>query len=271
MKHTSEPRLHLVQSVGWKDAVIALLEPLSPYRPWRSGTTEARDGDLVAYVLDTDPASILTVTARVGASGDPLDATFDRPLYRPTIMELSTLAMLVGVHIAIDDVWQIDGEDAVKLDRALDDCRYISPPASRFGHNTMAAARTLLQYYDRCEGCGQFVDLARSDARDEIFAHTVDPYVRPEPDESTLRSGSVDWPAVICRACRDDMRAEYITRFVDFTFASHPPCPQCGLRRTRAIFYGEPSEPWNIRPWQHAGGCCPSRKQWLCDGCDHEW
>lgn len=270
MKHGDGPRLHLVQSDDWKDAVITLLEPCSPYRPWRCGTTTARQGDLVAYVLDTDPASVLTETARVGASGSPLDAAFERPLYKPTIIELSTLAMLVDLHMTVDEAWQLDGEDAINLDRALDDCRYISP-ASRFGHNSMAAARTMLQYRGSCEGCGTSIDLARPEARDELVVHTVDPYVRPKPFEFPLRAGQMDWPAVICRPCRDRMVVDGFTRFVDFQFASHPLCPQCGLRRTRAIFYGEPSEPWNIRPWQYAAGCCRSRETWICDGCDHMW
>lgn len=271
MKHVGEPHLHLVQSTDWKKAVITLLEPGSPYRPWRCGTTEAQEDDLVAYVLDTDPASVLTVTARVGPSRNPLDAAFDRPLYKPTIVELSTLAALTGVDFSIADAWHFSGDDALRFDRALDDCRYISPPTSRFGHNSMAAARTLLQYCRRCEGCDRSVDLADAGARDELVAHTVDPYVRPAPSEFTLHTGLIDWPAAICGGCRDRMTAEGFTRFVDFKFALHPSCPHCGRRRTREMFYGEPLDPSNIRPWQQAAGCCRAPEEWLCGGCDHRW
>jgi hypothetical protein len=209
------------------------------------------------------------VTARFGTDGGRRAAAFDRPLFKPTIMELSTLAMTVGVHLAIDSAWRISGVAAETLDRALDDCRYISPPTSRFGHNSMAAARTLLQFSGRCEGCARTVDLAGSDACGELFAHTVDPY--GQPVDADLRSGAVDWPAAICRGCRERMHADGFTRFVDFKFAGHPPCPQCGARRTRENFYGEPSEPWNIRPWQNAAGCCRRPQEWLCGVCDHQW
>ena len=87
MTHEINRSLHRVQSTEWKDAVITLLEPSSPYWPGRADISSANEGDLVAYVLDTDPASVLTETARVGADGDPLAATFDRPLHEPTLME----------------------------------------------------------------------------------------------------------------------------------------------------------------------------------------
>lgn len=273
MNATGGPRLHIVYADDWKDAVITLLEPYSPYRPWRCGDAHADQGDLVAYVLNTDPASVLTVTARIETDGSPLDAEFERPLFQPMLAEMSTLAMLAGVHTSIDIDWALNGDGAARFDKALDGCRYISPPASRFGHNSMAAARTLMLFSGTCEGCLRPIDLTGPDARDEIFVHTVEPYGRPErSDWRRWRiSDSVDWSAVICRGCRDRMNTEGFGRFVDFKFAQHPACPECGARRTRATFYGMPSDPSNIRPWAYAAGCCVRSEEWLCDECEHEW
>jgi hypothetical protein len=63
---TTVERLHIVEGSVWKDAVIALLESRSPYRPWRYGFGEAREGDPVAIVLNTDPHSVLTGLGRIG-------------------------------------------------------------------------------------------------------------------------------------------------------------------------------------------------------------
>ena len=49
----------------------SVLEPESPYRPWRHGFGEAHVGDPVAIVLNTDPTSVLTKLAYIGDDGDP--------------------------------------------------------------------------------------------------------------------------------------------------------------------------------------------------------
>ena len=59
MELSTDHRLHVAQSTDWKDAVITLVEPRSPYSPWRYGTVEAHEGDAVAFVLNTDPPSVL--------------------------------------------------------------------------------------------------------------------------------------------------------------------------------------------------------------------
>lgn len=53
-------RLHIVEGTEWKDAEIKLLEPRSPYRPWRHGSGEFHEGDPVAVVRrrDRDALSI---------------------------------------------------------------------------------------------------------------------------------------------------------------------------------------------------------------------
>ena len=60
MTRTDHRTPHIVEGNNWKDAVIALFEPESPYRPWRHGFGKAHAGDPVAVVVYTDPASVLT-------------------------------------------------------------------------------------------------------------------------------------------------------------------------------------------------------------------
>jgi hypothetical protein len=271
MRHAPTHQLHIAQATDWKDAVIALLEPRSPLQPWRFDSTQAQEGDTVAFILNTDPASILTVVAYVAADGNPRSAVFDRPLHQPNLMDLTTLATTVDLEMRIGDGWRFDGEDATKLETALDECRYLSAPDSRFGHATVAAARTLLRFWGRCDGCEQVIDLTGTDARDQVFVHTVDPYARPESASYRSASDAIDWPAVICRTCRDRMHGDGFNRFTDFKFSLHPSCPQCGARRTLQTFYGMPVEHWNIPPWSHTGGCCVSSEEWSCGACYHEW
>jgi hypothetical protein len=61
---TTTERLHIVEGTDWKDAVIALLDDRSPYRPWRYGFGEAHEGDPVAIVLHTDPPSVMTARGK---------------------------------------------------------------------------------------------------------------------------------------------------------------------------------------------------------------
>ncbi|HYO04027.1 MAG TPA: hypothetical protein VET27_20030 [Mycobacterium sp.] len=269
MKQGTSHRMHIAQSTDWTDAVITLLEPRSPYRPWRYGTTQAQAGDTVACVLNTDPPSMLADLARVETTDHPRTADFERPLRQPNLVELSTLARLLDLESWAADGWHFDGDDAVKLELALDERRYGCAPESRFGHNSMAAARTLLRFDGQCDGCGQRIGLTRPDARDQLFVHTTDPYVELQPESARTEAG--DWPAVLCRRCRNRMDDEGYTSFVAFKFAMHPPCPKCGERRTRATFYGMPADHRNIPPWSQAGGCCPSPEKWCCGSCCHDW
>jgi hypothetical protein len=272
MRHATTQRLHIAQANDWKDAVIALLEPRSPYRPWHYRSTEARKGDAVAFVLNTDPASILTEVAHVEADGNLQSAVFDRPLHRPNLMDLTTLATTVDLEMGIASEWHFDGDDATRLELALDECRFLSAAESRFGHSSGAAARTLLRFWGRCDGCEQLIDLTRPDGRDRIFVHTVDPYRRPDDAASRgMRYDAKDWPAVTCRSCRDRMDIDGFATFMEFKFALHPSCSECGAKRTCKIFYGMPAESWNIPPWSHAGGCCLSSEEWSCGVCYHEW
>ena len=64
MTQTGIDRLHIVEGTDWKDALIALLDDRSPYRPWRYGFGEAHEGDPVAIVLNTDPPSVMTALGK---------------------------------------------------------------------------------------------------------------------------------------------------------------------------------------------------------------
>jgi hypothetical protein len=262
MEQVTPHRVQIAQATDWKDAVVTLLEPRSPYRPWRYGAVEAQEGDSVAFVLNTDPPSVLTELARVRADGPPEAATFDHQLFQPNLLKLSILAEVLDVEPDLADSWRFDGHDAVKLDLTLTERCLGGAPDSRFGHNSMAAARQLLRFCGRCDGCEQGIDLSSPDARDRVFVHTVD----LEPEQ--VRSDAVDWPAVLCRECTDRVGD---ATFLDYKFGLYPPCPECGARRTRATFYGMPIDFANIPPWSHAGGCCVSTEEWHCDVCDHEW
>ena len=238
---------------------------MSPYRPWRYGTTEAKEDDTVAFVLNTDPPSVLADLGHVEAGDAPEGAVFDRTLYDPNLVELSTIAKVLGLEPRAAKAWYFDGDDAIRLELSLEECRYCCSPESRFGHNSMAAARTLLRFHGYCDGCDREIDLTGEDARNEIFVHTVDHCMRLAPDPA------VDWPAVMCSRCRERMAAEGHTRFVDFKFEQYPRCPECGERRTANVFYGMPSDHANIPPWRWAGGCCPGPERWGCTACGHSW
>ncbi|WP_101948018.1 hypothetical protein [Mycobacterium sp. 3519A] len=288
MTQTITERLHIVEGSDWKDAIIALLEPESPYRPWRHGFGEAHAGDPVAVLLNTDPVSVLTRLAYVDDDGDPGCAVVDSPS-RAGLVDLTTLAMVLGLQHFLTDVWKLEGDAAIKMELALNECICRDSPRDRFGHSSLAAARTLLKSGGGCDGCNSDIDLTGPGARDNVHIRTVDPHRRPDPtppivtrtDDSqslssiryrpSLRVQATDWPAVLCRECHERMRAGEYRSFLDFRFEQHPACPQCGAGRTRSTFYGMPSAPWNIPPWLNAAGCCVSDESWYCDACHHKW
>ena len=103
-----------------KDAVIALLESRSPYRPWRHGFGEAHEGDPVAIVLNTDPPSVMTTLGRIGTDGRPDRAVVKWPVASPGLLDLATLATVVGFEYDQDprDVWQLHGDAAIRMELA---------------------------------------------------------------------------------------------------------------------------------------------------------
>ena len=68
-------------------------------------------------------------------------------------------------------------------------------------------------------------------------------------------------PAVLCHRCHDRMHAGGYRSFLDFWFDNHAACPEYGGRHSLRTFYGMPSDPGNIPPWLHTGGCCVSDEE----------
>src|SRR4051812_36085017 len=124
MTQTTTERLHIVEGSDWKDAVIALLEPRSPYRPWRYAFGEAHEGDPVAVILDTDPPSLLTVLGRIGGDGNPARAVFELPYQCTSVIDLATFVVAVGLEYDDDprNTWRVDADAAVHMELALERC-----------------------------------------------------------------------------------------------------------------------------------------------------
>ncbi len=299
----SDTAVHVVRGAPWKDAIIALLEPKSPYRPWRAGP-DVTAGNAVVAVLDTDPASIIAEVRIVGADGRPdlaLAGCVHREQEResrPSLLELATLTALMhfGFRCAGTSVIIEDAEGLIETMGAPliadNDALYLN------GHTTLAAARILLRSGGRCTGCDHKLDLADVNARYHVHIHTVDldPTAPPIPvalevpppeDAGKGRDGygpesirlasdywrpirpPLDWPAVLCDSCHDRMRSGGFTSFVDYRFSLHPSCPSCFARwtmRTTAGFLAESIK----EPWIRHTGCCPDQR-WLCGACGHGW
>lgn len=284
MSQTIHHRLHILEAVDWKDGVITLLNPDSPYRPWRYAFGEARPGDYALLVLGTDPVSVLTVLARVGDDGG-LGSVLDTWRYRADVVDLTTLAMLLDLPDAFT-TWRLDDDDAERAILALHESPIHGAPSYRWGHSSLIAARNLLRFRGYCDGCGDPINVGDADARDNVHVHTVDPLPRPEPwspirtpGESSrtrphwasLRESAADWPAILCRFCRHGMRDGGFTSFVDFQFTQNPECPRCGGGRTQSIGYGMPADPESWGPWLHMGGCVLKDEKWHCALCDNKW
>lgn len=284
MTQTIHHRLHILEAADWKDGVITLLEPRSPYRPWRYAFAAARPGDYALIILGTDPVSALTVLPRISDEGFGGAMASVRG-HGVDLVDVSTLARVRDLEANLFTTWRLDDEDAERVILALHESRVLGDPYDRLGHSSLVAARNLLRFSGTCHGCGDEIDLREDDARDRVHVHTVAPPRRPEPDSPIRSSGdgpvrcaspwlrdtATDWPAVICRRCRDTMRDSGRDNFIEFRFAVHPQCPYCGGRRTQRIQYGMPADPWAWGPWLAIGGCCPKDDDWRCTLCDHEW
>lgn len=290
MEQTITERLHILEGSDWKDAVISLLDSRSPYRPWRFGFGEAQMGDPVAIVLNTDPPSVLTELARVGADGRPDIALINWPITAPGLVDLATLTILGGFTQDPRTAWQLRGDAAIQMELALSECAYRHDDSLRYGHSSVAAARILLHSEGECTGCGDDLDLAAADARDAVHIHTVDaparpassPVVRTERRPSYLYGSTVerwptptfpdDVPGVLCRRCVQHMRDEGCTSLLEFRFARHPKCPHCRGNRTRKVVHGVASE--SVRHdlwWDHRGCMKDDQHTWTCGLCGLEW
>src|SRR5690349_4472333 len=142
MTQTATERLHIVEGSPWKDAVIALLESRSPYRPWRYGFGEAHQGDPVAIVLNTEPPSILTGLGRIGADGQPDRAEVEWAYPAPILIDLATLTKVVDFERGQDPRrdWRLHGGAAISMELALRECAYRDDISLRLGHTCVAEA-----------------------------------------------------------------------------------------------------------------------------------
>lgn len=289
MTQTLTERLHIIEGSDWKDAVIALLDSRSPYRPWRYGFGEAQMGDPVAIVLNTDPPSVMTVLGRIGADGRPDRALVNWPMSAPGLVDLATLAVIGDFAEDPRAEWQLRGDAAIQMELALTECAYRLDESMRFGHSSVAAARILLHSEGECRGCGDDIDLTTDDARDAVHIHTVDapsrspsvPVVRTErhasyrygwcPDNWGMPELPADLPGVLCRRCVQHMQDEVVTSLVDFRFTRHPRCPRCRVSRTQKAVYGHLSGPLR-EPWFDYRGCVRTDQHtWTCSACGLQW
>lgn len=278
-------RLHVLEAADWKAGVITILEPDSPYLPWRYAFGEARPGDCAMLVLGTDPVSVLTVLARIGDDGGLDGSALATRHYGADVVDLTTLAMLLDIDDAFTS-WRLDDDVAERVILALHESPVHGRPRNRWGHSSMVAARNLLAFNGYCHVCEDPINLTGEDARDNIYVHTVDPLPRPDPPSpirtadgpgrrrppmALTREAATDWPALLCRFCHHGMRDGGFDSFVAFQFSRHPECPQCGGGRTLRIGYGMPNNPDEWGPWSYMGGCCLKDEKWYCSYCDHRW
>ena len=292
---TTTERLHIVEGSDWKDAVIALLESRSPYRPWRYGFGEARQGDPVAVVLNTDPPSVLTGLGRIGVDGRLDRAVVEWRYPAPVLIDLATLTMVVAFKHDQDPrhAWQLRGDAAIQMELAVTECAYRDDSSMRFGHTSVAAARILLHSRGRCTGCSSGMDLTGEDARDVVHIRTVDPPAREAPEvliqEASGRASYIDgpyppkcwlpqlppdWPGVLCQRCHTRMQDGRYNSLLDFRFSQHPKCPHCGAERTQRAQFGMPASEAvyrNAPPWIDWRGCCRTHDIWTCTACAHTW
>ena len=289
---SSGTKVHVVRAAPWKDAIIKLLEPSSPYRPWGE-ELQAKPGDAILAILDTDPLAVIAEILPFTADGGPdcvlagfADTERNR---RPALLELATFTALTGVSPIECDGETI--ENSAPLVEVLGeriqgdwDLSYLH------GHSTLAAARILLNSGGWCTGCQSELDLAGANARYHVHIHTVDAdpatpttpvvYV-PPPDEPKEYSAAaipipgrwhpirlpLDWPAVLCDDCHDRMRIGGFTGFLDYRFSRHPRCPECSARWTLQTIAGLRS--WIPKdPWLRHVGCVP-QENWQCGACGH--
>ncbi|RDH76924.1 hypothetical protein DVS77_19010 [Mycolicibacterium moriokaense] len=268
MTQTPNERLFIVEATNWKEAVITLLERNSSYTPWRYGGGEAEEGDAVAFVLSTEPTSVLTALGRIGADGDPTQARVEPSPAPLGLADLDTLVMMTTFRYDSDPrhEWVLDGEMAIRMRLALEECGYRDDQYMRFGHSPLAAARILLRSCGRCSGCDRAMDLDLDSARDEIHIHTVDAYQRDRPSAET----DADWPGALCERCTARMRKDGYTSLVDYRLAQHPACPKCGAQRTLDTLFGMLMTR-DVPPWRDVRGCCVTFDDWTCGECGHTW
>jgi hypothetical protein len=266
----SVARVHVVVGRPWKDALIKVLAPGCPYRPWSYGE-DVEPGDGVILVLDTEPVSVLAGVGVVGDDGNVDHALMGIELHRQqnTLLDVGTLEALTDFRIRAQPgvvySYQHDSPDALV---ELINTYNLAERDAFLGHSSMVAGRVLMASNGRCSGCHAELDLLGDDARDRVHVHTADSRWSSPGQQS--HGDSSDWPAALCSDCFGGMQRANLSSFVDFQFSRHPQCPFCSARRTRTTMYGMPSGPVE-EPWIAAMGCCVEPWEWLCDACGYQW
>jgi hypothetical protein len=293
VKRPKTKRLHIVEGTDWKTSVIALLDSRSPYRPWRYGFGEARIGDPVAIVLNTEPRTVMTSLGRFGTDGRRDRAVVEWPLPAPSLVDLDSLVMLLELDSDLRDVWKLRGDAARGLEVALADASERRDHRMRFGHSSVAEARVLLHSRGRCSGCKSLIDLAGEEAIDSFRIRTVDAADRAAPDvliadgwgsPSYLEAGipascwrealPEDWPGVLCMSCCRRMDEDGYASLIDFRFSQHARCPRCGAAKTQILQFGMPisrEAHLDTPPWVSWRGCVTRGERWACSMCAHTW
>jgi hypothetical protein len=273
---TDVKAVRIIKGKPWKDAVISVLEPRSPYRPW-SGADRVEPGDAVVAVLDTEPVSVLAGIGIIGDDGDVHNAIagIDR-FYLNGLLELGTLNMLAGFVIRPGQSTVFQRRSPKDVVATIGDYTP-STVEALFGHTSLAAGRVLLQSEGRCTACHCQLDLIGDDARSRVHIHTANPFTdEPAPETTGIwdhtRQGLSDWPAALCDPCHAKMYREGFASFLDFRFSLHPRCPKCAAQHSMSAMYGMPAGPVE-EPWIATMGCVVTepRAEWVCGECRHEW
>jgi hypothetical protein len=294
VKQPVKKRIHIVEGPDWRRSIVALLESRSPYRPWRYGFGEAHKGDPVAIVLHTEPRTVLTTVARIGADDRRDRAVARQGLTGSSLVDLDSLVMLTRFDRGADprDAWVLYGDDATRFHRALKRAHRRRDKSMRFGHSSPVKARILLRSRGRCNGCSELLDLTGDDATEAFRIHTVDQPLREAPEvlikeeeypsyvEQGIPDGCwrprlpADWPGIVCRRCCARMEAAGYTNLLDFRFAQHPECRKCGGRRVQAVQFGMPVDEHayrDVSPWVDRRGCGNDGTEWACTHCGYQW
>lgn len=262
MKRRSRQQVFLVEGRPWNEAVIAYLEPRSPYRPWTINTGVAK-GDLLVTVLCTTPRSVLCVerVASPHTGKKPLEVVTER--FFPALPTVPDIENLARTEIPAQ-AGPITGEVADRLLFVLD----AAGAEFSVGEDTesVSAARTLLGSGE-CTGCRRRLALDRRTARANVHIRTV--------DRSSMEA-SEDWPAALCTSCARAMTTGGYATFLDYRLSLNPSCPRCSAERTRRVQFGmmlAPVSPLSPPPWEIHIGCTVTddTPKWICGDCDYGW
>lgn len=259
---SSVTTIHIVEGTPWQDALIRVVAPESPLRPWQVDAPVS-PGDAVIVVLDTDPQSVLAGVGVLPSDGDVDSAIAAiKPFYLNGLLELGTLNMLADFVVRPEEATVYHSKSLDRVVEMIGDC-CPSTPDALFGHTSLAAGRVLLQSRGKCTACDRALNLSGPDARDHLHIHTV---------ERRARGGDVtgDWPATLCDTCAKNMRQFGFEGFLAYKFFLNGSCPQCSAFAAQQTHYGMPARRVE-EPWIAMMGCVWKPWNRVCALCDHQW